>query len=745
MLVLAVLALTPGCAESADVWGYDVELARTKLRERRYEPFLSLDFSEIDTSEAQRLGDGSAYYLALIFERAGLQQESLRLLQQSWTADPEPWRRRSLIALLERQLAAEHYQDTLLLSRQALEHYGEDSEIAFYSLEALYRAASYADLLAGIEARETAAPVSPADEAGRWIPGIDIALWHAVAAYRLQKPDWIDRFYAVFSDYPATAHHARLFLFARNQGDILPRFDRRQRLLIEARYHLADGRSDQSARLFRTLIDDAAADAEQAVELTGSALLPDLGRALTAGGDWRLSAPAIEKLLNVVAGRVSREQLARLYEYLGRVQRSGGNRAAALSSFRRALELDNRGADRDRVAWYVLQLLISGEPAAAVGFLETHAGGFHGPSRFNGLLDELASQLVRRRDWSALQRAERALDGNVDEGSLAQYAVINAAAARAGLAAARDRDDEHYLRRAREQWHNPYYALVAAVLLDAARGMLDGHGGPPVNPAVEGSLLPDADAAQAAQRGDDQAADCALAAYVAGYFAHGLLVEGYLAARLYEADLPDRALVEYAAIIAESGNYLDSLRLMDVVVRRSSRVPPREWAYLMYPRAFAQEMAAVIQAERLEPELFYALVREESYFSADISSHVGAIGLAQLMPATAAEVARAMRLENPDLIDPQTNLSLGARYLRAQIDRFGSLQDALLAYNAGPTRVRRWRAQNGTLPPLLYQEAVPFHETRHYVRKILVSAAFYGRLYGGVEPDTVFMQLFGEP
>ena len=718
-----MLALTPGCAESADVWGYDVEQAREKLRNRSYEPFLELDFAQIDPAEVQRLGDGSAYYLALIFSDAGHADQAERLLRQSWSADPDPWRRRSLILLLDSYFYLEEWQEVIQLSEQALSIFPDDIEIVCYGLEALYRSERYDELLRELDALQ---PLTADSSAGRWSPAVDASLWRAIAAYRLQTADWPQRFYAAFADHPASVHHSRLFLFARNQGDILDRFNRQQSLLIEARYHLADGREPEAARLFRSLISERASDPPRAAELLGSGLLPDLGRAMISGGDFRLSAAALETLQQAVIGRATSQQRARLYEYLGRVQRSARNRTAALNSFEQALQTEASGAQRDRVAWYLLQTLMSGDPRHAVQFLEQQAASLHSPAYFSGALERLASQLVALRDWDSLQRAWRALHGWADEGSLAQYSVINAVAVRSGLVTSGQADAESYLEQAYSQWQNPYYALVAAVLLDRSSDLLNGREA--------------ADSRQTAAAPENGRS--AIEAYVDGYFDHGLIDQGYFAARRYAAEFSNHALAGWAAIINETGNYIDSMRLMDLVMRRSNQIPVRDWAYVMYPRAFAEEMGAVIQAEVLEPEIFYALVREESYFSADISSHVGAVGLAQLMPATAAEVARAMRLEDPILTDPTTNLTLGARYLRGLIDRFDSLQDALLGYNAGPTRARRWRAQNGALPPILFQEAVPFYETRHYVRKIFVSASFYGRLYGGLNPAEVYAMLF---
>lgn len=98
-------------------------------------------------------------------------------------------------------------------------------------------------------------------------------------------------------------------------------------------------------------------------------------------------------------------------------------------------------------------------------------------------------------------------------------------------------------------------------------------------------------------------------------------------------------------------------------------------------------------------DLFLRLVQQESGWNANAVSHKGAIGLAQLMPGTAAKLGVDPR-------DPQANLNGGARYLRMMYDRFGDWKLALAAYNAGPEAV----AKHSGVPP--------YQETMAYVRVI---------------------------
>ncbi len=124
----------------------------------------------------------------------------------------------------------------------------------------------------------------------------------------------------------------------------------------------------------------------------------------------------------------------------------------------------------------------------------------------------------------------------------------------------------------------------------------------------------------------------------------------------------------------------------------------------------------------LDADLLRGLVAAESGGRPDAVSKSGAVGLVQLMPATAAEQARALRLDpaKVDLTDPETNLRLGARYLsRLLAELGGEPAFALAAYNAGKTHVLRWRwrAPDTDAPGVVRREG--FGETRHHVRRAL--------------------------
>ncbi|MGI4952702.1 MAG: lytic transglycosylase domain-containing protein, partial [Janthinobacterium lividum] len=136
----------------------------------------------------------------------------------------------------------------------------------------------------------------------------------------------------------------------------------------------------------------------------------------------------------------------------------------------------------------------------------------------------------------------------------------------------------------------------------------------------------------------------------------------------------------------------------------------------------------------VEPAVALGLIRQESSFDAGAGSPVGARGLMQLMPATAAAVAR--RLNEPASVpaltaDPAYNMRLGTAYLRGLMDQFdGALPLALAGYNAGPHRVQAWLTAQGDplaggVDMLDWIEMIPFNETRNYVQRVIENIVIY--------------------
>ncbi|HEY1262256.1 MAG TPA: transglycosylase SLT domain-containing protein [Terriglobales bacterium] len=222
--------------------------------------------------------------------------------------------------------------------------------------------------------------------------------------------------------------------------------------------------------------------------------------------------------------------------------------------------------------------------------------------------------------------------------------------------------------------------------------------------------------------------------------------------------LENGALVDFAvnelraAADATKGNWLaaETARLYqdagryDMAVRSLKRavpnyfaldlpVLPRTYWEGLFPRPYWSDLKKYSSKNSLDPYLVASLIRQESEFNPNAVSRANAVGLMQLLPKVGKQVARQEKLRpfSPgQLFTPDVNLRLGTRYFRSMVDKFGTFEYALAAYNAGSDRVETWMGYGKYRDPQEFVESIPFTETREYVQAILRNESVYRQLYG---------------
>ena len=138
-----------------------------------------------------------------------------------------------------------------------------------------------------------------------------------------------------------------------------------------------------------------------------------------------------------------------------------------------------------------------------------------------------------------------------------------------------------------------------------------------------------------------------------------------------------------------------------------------------------------LKIHSLKPALVLSLIRQESAFNIKALSPVGARGLMQLMPSTAAYVAKSMKIKTYSLEEKKDNLKLGISYLNELLRDFkGNKVYALSAYNAGPHRTKKWIKKRGNMSPEAFIETIPYKETSLYVKLVMRNYLVYQMLYG---------------
>jgi len=154
-----------------------------------------------------------------------------------------------------------------------------------------------------------------------------------------------------------------------------------------------------------------------------------------------------------------------------------------------------------------------------------------------------------------------------------------------------------------------------------------------------------------------------------------------------------------------------------------------------FPIVYKEHVAKAAKQTSVNPLFIFAVTRQESAFVPDAKSTAGAVGLMQLLPATAKQTAQknGLSFTPQDLIQPEKNIALGSRYLDHLLGVFdGNRILAAAAYNAGPTRVKKWlnKDKGAQLPYDVWIETIPYKETRGYVQNILSFSVIYAYRLG---------------
>jgi soluble lytic murein transglycosylase len=205
---------------------------------------------------------------------------------------------------------------------------------------------------------------------------------------------------------------------------------------------------------------------------------------------------------------------------------------------------------------------------------------------------------------------------------------------------------------------------------------------------------------------------------------------------LQSAPMSPRLNLAKARILRTRTQNLQALLVMqksypDYAQMKPEELSREEWD-AFYPLAYWDTITQEARARGLDPYRVAAFIRQETVFDPRAVSPANAYGLMQLVMDTAQRTATRIGVSPPssieDLFNPQLNIKLGTAYLRTQLDTYGRVEYAAAAYNAGPGRVVRWKAE---LPNEIdeWAEAVPFKETRQYIQGIIRNTLQYQRLY----------------
>ncbi len=721
IVFLSFVALL-GCNSSGDVFGH----SRDEFLQLVVEGEVQLRDLELNDeslhSALVSLGSGDAYYLSYLLAREGLEDAAMVALRYEADQGDEPYRLQAVRRLSGLLRQDSDWSSLRELLKEFQTVYPRDPELYLAYGEALYRLERDRELRDFIDTVKNRTP-GIFEDTGSTVAS-ETALWEAVIALRAENPRAPGLVRRLFLDFPAGRVHSRVYLYLIARPQLLAEFSSEEFSLFAAKFHQTERRPEQAWQSYTQALGamrnqqaagGPAAGASHTLFFT-PATVADIGATLAAAGRLTNGASYLAEL----AQELDDPERSVAYAWRGRLLRASGNIPAALDSYAAALALE---PEDEAIRLLLLSTALQADPRRALGVVQEQASKVRNVGRLSELLSAGLVRFVADSDWDTIWNIYSTLEsgallGAGAESVRAQYAFV--------LAVALLREN---FRPAGQPTGDR--SVVARELLEHAHSLSRGYYG-----LLSGAILhPErflSSAARLSASGGSALSGGAAGAwddYTQGFLRFGLVEEAYRALLQDPGGLRHETLVQVSEALKEQGLYLESVRAATRLRFQPDYAPHMRGEQRAFPHLFWDEVNEAVARYELDIDVFYALLREESHFAPAIVSHAGAIGLSQLMPATAADVAARLRLQDPDLNDPSTNLAIGAHYLSGLIDRFPTIMHALLAYNAGQGRVRSWMNARPLASDFYFHEAVPFLETRDYIRKILVSAVHYGELY----------------
>ena len=469
------------------------------------------------------------------------------------------------------------------------------------------------------------------------------------------------------------------------------------------------------------------------------ALLSDIGKAGVYGAEPAVAAAFFEDFAERIRKAASLERfedgaerrcLFYAFFYAARCRakmNSAQQRELAAERFLQAAELAGTDSELDSALWYYLDTLQRfGRSRYLRAFTET-AARWKNPLWYDDLVQSLRAQLTAEKDWEGLQRFHEVL---VKTRLPEQRAAVAYTLARSGSLP--QDQAERLLQDAAGQTHDSlYYRLLAAYQLGAGEPLLFLNKTEVQRQAADGKK----------KTGEFSVQEMRM--YIDGLLRFGLYDMLYPQLAAMYPFISAGEAVQIASALEEAGLYADSIRLVSLSLKNQEGEATEEQLRLLYPRPWRELVRKYAAEYRLPEYLLYALIRSESFFQPRIVSGAGAVGLTQLMPATAADIAKKFKMSDYELTDPEINIRFGAYYLAEMIRRSDNrIMPACFAYNAGLSRVRSWLRRAQGLSADLFLESLEYAETREYGRKILSAAAVYGSLYYSEKPEDIILLFF---
>ena len=719
---------------------------------------LEMDLSRM--SDIAKLDTSAPFYAGLLVESSGDKQRAARLYETalgSPIAKVKAEACRKLVPLLAELKDRE--QGGRVLSFLAKDK-NSISEFDTLKKAALYSLGRYKEIDSLINGSASSQKEKP-KAGGRQETGLSLGVvsekareeldsWNRALVFlsevMQQKPGLITHtnLRSFLFDYPVDAAYRWAYEELLNSaGYVLPAAEKTaaagrlavlDRNYTSALLHFNNVRSSQASLFFRhtNLLSDLGRTYIASSRETGLKLFTDWESAIRTGKNSPIAQGVSSAEDRKALGAAEQNNIRyTLLFYAGRIRRQQGKHEDAIELFTRALTLAPDSVQKDACIWYILNSAFTEKPDTVPVLVRAYAGSWRKASDFYDILDRLSCYLVSQKKWGDIADVFSSIRNGKDGSIIAKYAYLTGRAVSLGYLSGRNLNSRDYFTIAYEEGNASfYYRALAASYLGK-------------------TIIPVRSTNQRA--GKEQFPHINELEFYVKFFEFGASSHAMAYLRENADRYTNGELRTLAGTFSASGRFLESIQITGMYMKRDNYVMEKTDLKLYYPKPYTELIEKHARANGLNPSVFFGLIRTESAFTPAITSHAGAVGLAQIMPATGREIAASIKKRGGpdyaaggaiDLTDPELNVQFGAVYLKDLTNSLGSQMLALLAYNGGPARISRLRRAAPALPEDLFIETITIAETRNYGKRVMAAAAAYGYLYYNMSMHDVVSGIF---
>ncbi len=730
-LLFFIISILSSCGEEK-IWDIPLKNFKSRLENGNYSFLQHINYEDVDFDEVEKLGKNSPLYLFYIFGHLKLENPANKMVDLELKDGNGIWRDRAGIVILNRLLKKGVYSsvieiaDSLLKDRRVTVKCNGDCEdvrlmfsddfvrIVRAKIEALYwlkRDREVVDLINRYKEKKNGCGLNLESDT-------ELNLFLAVSSYRLSDERWRAMFRRLFFDFKSSFVHSRGYAFLKRDDKRLNSFNSFELSIFEFKDFLGRGLQREAVSLCEVIVTKYPVEVSKYSPL----IIKELGDLYLLRREYTRGVKFLTKASKNLSGMARLDSL----EMLGRIYRKARNYGSALFFLREVADNTLNVIQRDRSIWFVIDILLRRSVKDALEYVKKTYLLWSDYGYFEDVLNDITSKLVISKRWQDIYQLYELLRDRGPDGVNERLISILKGLIRKGEfslnSTALSLLNEDVERVLRDSPHS-YYGLVLGYMSGKLQvvGDVDGDIDSGFKRVVAERDIP--------------------FRYVAGFFDFGLGLKGYMNAIERRNYLSPNELLQIAELLNNRGFFRQSINITRLYIGRVDKALYNcRVRSLYYPRVYLGAIGDSAQKYGIDEFVILSLIREESHFDAKIVSRAGAVGLTQMLPITARDVARKLRITNPELTDPVVNIELGVKHLSDLYKRLNSMVKALIAYNAGLARLRGWERRFGDLDDFLFIEALPFGETREYVEKIVLSSVYYS----SNNPKDVVQYYFGD-